>query len=418
MRAFQAYERIQAFKASHTAIINAVNYGHVVASFLYDESLLGLVKKVMFSLFFTTRITVNESKGNGLLLYYSCRHKKRADYDYIPQRLHELLGDGCDYIESSEKFSLTQFLHTFKELPNAWRSTQGYRAKRLQRLGCSLLIAKYRSTAARVFPSFLRGKHRLITFCDAQAPENLLVQMANRIEIETFTTQHGQYRVLDASNISSDAEAYANFVSDYMLCWGEATRKEFVCAGFRPEKFITIGWIKRWGSAAPRTPRTRRNVLGVMLNGENGKESNGALLESTKAIASALNLRYLVRLHPWTKAAHYTKFLDDRCAAIGHYDLFAYLGEVDFSLAHMSGATIEILHANAPVYLLNDGKLAEAFRVAGLSFNDTDAITAAVSKDLESPDLARQRFQMLSKWFNDDSAQSARICATFFDQEV
>lgn len=413
MGAFLDFEEIQAFKGSRTALLNGVNYAHVVAPFLYDRSTLGFFRKLVFSLFFATRITVDESKENGLLLYYSCRHKGRADYDYIPERIRALLGTRCDYVESSERFSLIQFIHTLKKLPSSWRSTQGYPPKGLTRLGCALLIGKYRSTAERTFPSLLKRRHRLITFCDAQAPENLMAQMAHNFGIETFTNQHGQYRILDSSNISSDAEAYANFVSNYMLCWGEATREEFVRAGFKPEQFIITGWIKQWTNAMPHPPR---GVFGVMLNGENGNESNIALLYAARSIAASLNYRYIVRLHPWSKPRQYSQLLDNRCTSIGHYGLLPYLEQVDFSLAHMTGATIEMLHTGALVYLLDDGKLAELFRVDGLNFKTADSIASTALTDMDASRLGRRKNKQLSKWFNDDEAQSAHILAALLDE--
>lgn len=406
------YEKIQLFKASRGAVIGGVNYARVVAPYLYEKSLSGLFKKIIFSLFFITRISVRESNENGLLLYYSCRHKRRSDYDYIVLRLRQLLGNHCEYIESKECFSLFQVWCTLNEFPKAWHSSKGYPVNMLQRVGSALLIAKYCSTANRVFPTLLKNKNRVVTFCDAQAPENLLAQMSNLIGVETFTNQHGQYRMLDASNISSDAEVYANFVSDYILCWGEATRKEFIKAGFRPEQLIVAGWIKQWEAIASHP---RLGVFGVMLNGENGRESNAALLDAAKFISKKLGLRYLVRLHPWSHPKQYAEYLDDRCAGIGHYRLYSYLEKVDFSLAHMTGATIEMLHANMPVYLLDDGRLCEAFCVEGLSFSTPEAIMAAVSEDAKSPDLATQRTQRLAKWFNDDHAQSIRICTALLD---
>lgn len=413
MNQFVDYKKIQAFKTCRTAMLKGVNYAHVVAPFLYDKSVLGFFKKLMFSLFFSTRVTMHESKGNALLLYYSCRHKRRADYDYIPQRLRELLGTRCEYFESLERFSFVQALHTLKKIPEAWRCADGYRVNYFHRLGCALLIAKYSSTAERVFLPFLQDKRRLVTFCDAQAPENLLAQMANFSGIETFTTQHGQYRILEACNISSDAEVYENFVSNYIFCWGEATRKDFVRVGFKPEQFIITGWIKQWTSVASHS---QLGVFGVMLNGENGRESNAELLKAAKSVAGSLNLSYLVRLHPWSKPKQYAEFLDHRCSGIGHYGLSSYLGQVDFSLAHMTGASIEMLYSSAPIYLLDDGKLADAFRVNGLSYSTPDTIAAAVFKDMQFPDLARKRIQSLSKWFNDDNAQAARICAALLDE--
>lgn len=412
MNAFLEYKKIQEFKSGRAAIQDGVNYAHVVAPLLYDKSVFGFFKKLIFSSFFTTRISVSELKENSLLLYYSCRNKQRRDYDFISQRLREILGARCDYVETSELFSLAQLFYTLKELPSSWRGAKGYTANTLQRLGAALLVAKYRSTARRIFPPLLRGKHKLVTFCDAQAPENLLTQMANAVGVETYTNQHGQYRILDATNISADAEAYANFVSNYILCWGEATQNEFVRFGFKNEQLIITGWIKQWEYVAPHPPL---RVFGVMLNGENGKESNAALLETAQSIASSLNLRYIVRLHPWSKPKEYADFLDNRCAGIGHYGLSSYLKEVDFSLAHMSGATIEVLHSGALAYLLDDGKLPEVFRTIGLSFNSPDAITAAISQDMLTPNLAIQRVQEISKWFNDDHAQAARICAALLD---
>ena len=90
----------------------------------------------------------------------------------------------------------------------------------------ALLIAKYRVAAELLCP-LLNGSLKLVTFCDAQPVENLMAQLARARGLRTYTNQHGQYRILDQTNMSPDAEAYSNFVSDKLLCWGEATRKEF-----------------------------------------------------------------------------------------------------------------------------------------------------------------------------------------------
>ncbi|MBV4537363.1 hypothetical protein [Pseudomonas urmiensis] len=413
MTSFHDYEKIQNFKSSGTAFFGGVNYAHVVAPYLYDKSLIGLFKKIIFSLFFSTCVSLEKSKGGSILLYYSGRYKRRADYDYIPQRLRELLGTNCGYAESIERFSLGQAFFTLKEFFSGWHGAKGYDVNALQRLGCALLISKYRSTAKRIFPALLQDKKRLITFCDAHAPENLLAQMANVVDIKTFTTQHGQYRVLDASNISSDAEAYANFVSNYILCWGEATASEFVRFGFKAEQLIVTGWIKDWDAI---TPHPSLGVFGVMLNGENGRASNAALLDAAKRIAQSLDLQYVVRLHPWSTPKQYLELLDERCAGIGHYGLSCYLAKIDFGVAHMTGATIEMLYANVPVYLLNDGRLSTAFCADGLSFSSPETIIAARSEDIRFPECARKRTQKLSKWFNDDDAQATRIRAVLLNE--
>lgn len=402
MSVYSEYENIQAFKKSRKAVSEGVNYAYVVSPFLYDVSFVGFIKKFAFSMFYTTRFTFSDLKGCKILLYYSCRHKRREDYDFISRRLRELLNENSDYIESSEVFSMGQCFRTLRYLYGAWRDSSAYTASKVQRLGCSLLIAKYRSMAGQIFVPLLRGRRKIITFCDAQAPENLLTQLANAAGIDTYTNQHGQYRLLNEANISVDAEVYASFVSDYLLCWGEATRSEFIRYGFRSEQMLVTGWIKQWEEFKYQ-PRPK--TFGVMLNGENGRESNVALLTAAKDIARELNFSYVVRMHPWSTELQYREFLDESCVNIGHYKLSDYLNNVAFSLAHMTGATIEVLYAGAPVYLLNDGRLSDIFCVEGLSFNSASEIVLAAYKDMESPEHARERISGLSRWFNDDSAQ-------------
>ncbi len=406
MNSFELYKRIQFFKASGTALRNGVNFAHVVATFLYDQSYYYIFKKIIFSFLFETNIKEYELSGSKIILYYSQGHKNRADYDYIPARLREILGDQCDYVESSERISLTQWLRTLKELPCAWSLTNGYAASFFERLSCSCLIAKYQYAAKKIFPPILVGRDKLITFCDAHSTENLMAQIANSTRIKTYTCQHGQYRILDSSIMSADAEAYANFVSNYMLCWGTATRDEFVRIGFKSEQFIIVGWIKEWSLAKPGVGK---GVFGVMLNGENADKSNFHLLQLARKLSESLNLNYLVRLHPWSKPEKYKEYLSGRCVAIGHYDFASYIESVDFSISHMTGAAMELLHFNAPVYLWDDGKLPQVFRVRGLSFDDAEYMSHMIQKDIQCPELAADRFREIGGRFNDDSDQSMRI---------
>lgn len=414
MAAFQIYEEIQAFKASGTAVRDKVNYACVVAPFLYDMSLKGIIKNIVFSLFFSTHITEKKISTSNLLLYYSLRYKRRPDYDYIPQRIREILGTDFDYVETTERLSLGQFFRTVKVLRWGWRATRGYKAGWLRRGRSAFLIAKYRSTGNCVFSSLLLNKSKLVTFCDAQAPENLITQMAISSGVKTYTNQHGQYRILDASNISPDAEAYANFVSDYMFCWGEATRREFVRFGYKPEQFIITGWLKQWPYIAPHSPS---GTFGVMLNGENARDSNTHLIEAAKTIASLLGIRYVVRLHPWSNREQYLCLIDSRCDAIGHFGLSPYLEKVDFSLAHMTGATIEALHAGSLVYLLDDGKLASTFCLEGLSFKTAKEIAIQASNDLSEKAFHTTKHVNFSHWFNDDSEQETRIHAALIEEK-
>ncbi|WP_155248064.1 hypothetical protein [Variovorax paradoxus] len=410
------YRKIKDFKFSGTAVFGKVNYANVVAIYLYDTSLGGWIKKIIFSLFYATRVITHETAKCRVLLFYSARHKKRADYDYIPNQLREILGRNCSYAESEERFSIVQAWQTLTRFWSSFQGVKGYRVGVLQKVATALLIAKYRTTAIYSFRSLLRGQDRLVTFCDAHAPENLLAQMGNTAGLFTVTNQHGQYRVLDERNMSSDAEAYSNFVSRRMLCWGKATQAEFSRYGFPPENLIVSGWVKDWSRLAlPRAKKISKGVFGVMLNADSAKESNLELIATAKFIAQELGLQYLIRLHPWSRPKEYLEHLDGGLQSIGHFDIATYLIDVDFSLAHMSGAVVEVLYAGAPIYLLNDGRLAQAFQVDGLSYPDSCSIVAAVKADQLMPIAAQRRFLNIGQWYNDDRDQAARIRKAIFE---
>ncbi len=406
---YEKYEAIQAFKRSGAAVWDGVNYAYVVAPYLYDSSWAGLFRRLAFSLLFSTRITQFAPSDRAMMVFYSCRHKKRADYDFIASELRRIVGSDGDYVESAERLDPLQWLATLAHTPAALRSISGYRAGLLDRLGAALLIAKYRSSRRRLLP-LLSGRRRLATFCDAQPVENLLAQMARVDDVFTITAQHGQYRLLDRSNMSPDAEAYANFVSDRMLCWGEATRAEFASFGFSAERLWVTGWIRRWTASSVAVPSEGAlRAFGVMLNGDNGKESNPVLISAAQTIAREMGISYLVRVHPHTPLEQITPLLDEYCISADYFGLESYLSQVSFSIGHMSGAVIEIIHQNLPIYVLDDGRLAAAFRVDGLSYNSVEGITEAIYQNSRNMDLYRERLKSLSVWFNDCIDQESKL---------
>jgi len=410
-QAWHRYTKIQQFKLRPEAEIDGVNYARVVASHLYDESIWGLLKKVALALCFSPRLTASRSK-QPLLLFYSHRYKKRADYDYVIKHLQALAGDQGQLIESNEKFSLFQFWHTLLRLPSAARAARAYEGGILHRFGIALLIAKFHSVAERSAIAIIEGRERVFTFCDAHPYDNLVAQLAALQGVKTVTAQHGQYRVLDATNISSDAEAYANFVSDHMLAWGEATCAEFERFGVAPERMLVSGWIR----AQPENDlgRDSQGAFGVILNGGNGAASNLALITAANHLSQALGLRYVVRAHPSYGSAGYEKMVNERCISIGPMTPSDYLGSVDFSISHSSSATIEMLLADSPVYVLDDGHIAQIFRTEGLSYNSSEEVLAAVSADMIAEDRGRTRVARLKVWFNEDANQVERLRSALF----
>lgn len=412
---FDQYQRIQAFKADPNSIIDGVNYANVVAEYLYDRSIRHWLKMIALAFFFTARIDVKNT-GRDLLNFYSHRYKKRRDYDFIVDYLVEIAGDRGDSVEVREVFSPTQWWFTLVNVRSAWRATIGYRAGLPYRLSTTALVAKYISAADRFYRQLVAERTRVFTFCDAASHDNLIAQLAKINGALTITAQHGQYRVLDERNMSSDAEAYANFVSDKLLCWGEATCREFERFGIERNRMLVTGWIRDWD-------RIKRSDLslgtfGVMLNGGSGAESNFDLLHAANRVSEQLGLRFVVRLHPQCTDHGFRSRVSDRCTRIGVITTADYVSAVDFSIAHMSGATVEMLQLDSPVYVLDDGRLAEVFRHPGLSFSGEAELLAAIQKDRLDEGRGRHRTQQLKRWFNDDTDQEARVLSVMREKEA
>jgi hypothetical protein len=405
-QAWRHYQCIQAYKSDPRSVIDGINYAHVIALYLYDRSFRHWVKIIAFCFFFAARVAVSGT-DKGILNFYSYRYKNRSDYDYIADRLVAIAGNQGDAAEVSEVFSLPQLWSTFVRFPRAWRATSGYKSRFMHRVGATALVAKYSSTTRGSLEKLISGRTHIVTFCDAAPHDNLLAQLAIAVGTPTMTAQHGQYRILDQRNVSTDAEAYANFVSDHLLCWGEATRSEFERFGISRDRLIITGWIRHWGEAS--RPESTTGAFGVMLNGENGAESNIELLRAANQIAEELDMRFVVRLHPSFASPHFRSLVSKRCTSINAIPTQEYVSTVDFSLAHMSGATIEMLEVDSPVYVLDDGRLADAFRLPGLSFHGVEEILEVLRADRVDPSHGNARTRQLKRWFNDDTNQDARI---------
>lgn len=401
------YADIQAFKSSGAASENGLNYAGVVAPYLYDTSLKGALKLLVLSFFYGIRMTVVGAVMPSHLVFYASRAKERRDYDYIVDSIRSILGGRASYAEARDALSLRQCFRTLCGLPVGFRMARGLSTSMARRFVVGSLIARMRSVAPRVFASLPSGHRTLVTFCDAHAVENLVTQKEKLRGTATITNQHGQYRVLDARNMSADAEAYANFISDRMIVWGKATVGELGKVGVSSDRLSIAGWIR------PRLQRQmaggRKRVFGVMLNGQNAQDSNFALLAAATVIADALDLAYVVRLHPWTPLSTYRGVVDSRCQGLMHASLEEYSGLVDFSLAHMSGAVVELLIQRRAVYLMDDGKLAEVFQRPGLAWSSAQEIIEAVALDRRKPDDLARRIDSLADWYNDDSDQLSKL---------
>ncbi|WP_370194972.1 hypothetical protein [Nocardioides sp.] len=413
--AHSRHDAIQRWKNRQNDVADDVNYAEVASVNLHARGSLALLKVLVYSLLFSPRCVHSSAGEPRAIVLYSLRHKKRPSFDYMVEHVWKLASEvaPCSFIEVTESFSLTQMLRTLRFIRFGLRAASTFEVDPVSRACAALLVAKFRSHETRIATELRSSTQCLITFCDAMPWDQLAVQLARIAGVTTVTLQHGQYRILGPTNMSADVEAYANFSSDVMLAWGPATIIELTRAGIAEERFVPVGWI-RPPEPRPADPRESSDSaeirFGVMLNGPNGSESNAALLAIANEVASRLRIPFLVRLHPNDSEEKYRR--GPHCVGIGHFTLSEYLESVHFSLAHMTGATVECLAAGSPVYILENDELAEVFRVPGLTLRDVGEFEARIRSDLEGPESSRESAINLGQHFNSDYRQDERIVNT------
>ena len=409
------HEALQRWKCRQDDVADAVNYARVASVNLHGRGLLELLKVLVHALVLRPRFTHSFVEEPKIVILYSLRHKKRPSFDYMVEHVNKLASEvaPCSFVEVTESFSLIQTFRTLRFVKFGLRTASQFDVDPVCRVGAALLVAKYRSHEMRMATELRSSTRCLITFCDAMPWDQLAVQIARIVGVATATLQHGQYRVLGSTNMSADVEAYANFTSDVMLAWGPATILELQRAGVAEQRLVPVGWIRRSDSNLVKPNKSSdgdKISFGVMLNGPNASDVNGKLLALANEVAGHLRMPFLVRLHPNDSGASYN--LGSHCVGMGHFSLSDYLGSVHFSLAHMTGGTVECLAAGSSVYILDNSELARVFRVPDLVFRDIDELHARIQVDLESPDSARDTALKLAQHFNSDHRQDERVRET------
>ena len=399
------YLAIQDFKRQPSSVIGGINYARVIATLLYDASALGLLKRVAFGLFLAPDM-FPESLKSKVLIFYSHRHKGRKDYDYIVDKIRESARSEHDFVEIAEKVSLTQFKRTIGSFPQGINATRALEDSWVVRLVAAILIAKFISLRQHLFSILCENREIVAVFSDAFPYDNLVAQLGGLSGAKTITAQHGHYRILDNTNVSPDAEAYANFVSDVMVIWGESTREELESFGVSRRRLVVTGWIRNW----PNYHHIQlKSVFGVMLNGSNGALANEFLLRVARIVSHHTGWKYIVRLHPNFQLPKYSKMVSQSCEFLGVMDAGDFRAQVGFSLGHSSSAAIEMILLDLPTYIVDDGTLPAILRKSGLVFREINPLLAMIQKDLLSPSVALDRQQKLKVWFNDDTDQQQKL---------
>ncbi|WP_156115216.1 hypothetical protein [Vibrio variabilis] len=193
---------------------------------------------------------------------------------------------------------------------------------------------------------------KAITFCDAHPEDNLIAQSLKSRSINTYTLQHGYY-VLSDESINS--EVYLNFVSDYMLCWGESSVDNITLMGLERNKLIKFGCFKKNNNL---NVSLKKNRVTLFLNGTHSSEDNYQLVSLYSQIKNQdKDIEVKIRRHP-----------DDNNNYGLEEDAFDKLSLIEsmsltcYSVILSSGTFVDLYLNNIPFSILKTEKMPNEFK--------------------------------------------------------
>lgn len=357
-------EGIRKAKLDKRFEIEEINYARVGAMRLYDTSIKGLIKELVLLFGFDFKVIyTNNSITERRYLIYTLRNANRLDYDEIVDMFMEL-NPGFNKVEIIQYKSLKNLLvKTIELIKNLFR----YIVKRVDNpLHVALIATKYRILYNKLKKeAFLNNADLIITFCDAHPSDNLVTQMAKIKKIITGTLQHGQYRILSHGNENADAEAYENFISDYLFAWGQATVDEFIKVNISRKRLLKTGALRAFSRNKRRKFNLDNKVFGVVLCGETYSTTNINMIKLANQFYHIYGLKYFLRMHPRNPQNKYLSHVTEG-ALVGYSNNISndeYASMIDFSLVHMTGVFVELLSMNTPIAIYKDRYLEEIFRI-------------------------------------------------------
>lgn len=340
------------------------NYMSPMAIKLWQNKYIHLFKIVCFCLFFKP-IVFYINNNSDILISYPFKKGKRKDYDEIINNLKKITKN-YNEIFFSYKWSLVlPIKRLIKFIKNYKVIKLGDDYRKIDKIKVNLLLLIVQEVKTEIENIIFKEKV-LISFCDACLEENILAQILKKKSMKTVTLQHGQYRFLNNYK-DENVEAYENFISDYILVWGEKTKIEFMKAGIAEKRILIAGSLK---DTIKNSTVCKKNVdmFCVILDGETYIKSNIEMIRIANKLSKKINKKYYIRFHPMNKKSRYLK-------EVCKENYCCNLEEVQpiFSILHMTGVILEKLLNNEEFYIFNDKYQEEIFKIEKIMFlNEED----------------------------------------------
>ncbi len=387
---------VESLKENDNLMIDGINYGRVFSCSMYDTSIKYGLKILVYTLFFNPFLEI-KNKNADIILEYSLRYKKRKDLDQMFYELKNIC-KSCGEVGTiliDPKLSLKQVPNKLYKLIKLLKQSKSSEFRILDKIKINLLYIFYSEVAKILNSSFKKPKNKLfVSYFDGHNFDNLCAQHFNMKGILTLTSQHGQFRVAKEGFQNAESESYLNFISDYMLIWGDKTLDEFRKVGFDKNRFKIVGSLKKYKI---NPTESSGKAFGIILDGKINTNSNQKMIKIGKKIAKDKNLKYYLRLHPNDSLKKYNSLLDSNYVGLAPKD---YYKNVKFSLLHMTGVFVEALSHAHPFFVMMDEVQEEIFIEEYNSFKDSSELLLKLNNFYTDERLFINKVKNLYSKFN------------------
>ena len=378
--------RIQALKESPKMTYMNLNIGAAISPKLYNLSWKVALKMLVFGIFFVPKFDLENYGKNKIIFSRSFLSSSRPDfneiYSFVSSSCHSNRWSFCRILKfGSSLSSLRTFTSVFSK-------NYSLNLSFTERLAVSSLECFYRKVVEKLYLMNWDDYDCYISFCDSYLEENLAAQLAKLKGLRTITLQHGQFKNSGPA-VTTDSEAYLNFISDYMLIWGKATEDQLVSAGVSRDRLLLSGvpkFVYNYGMSST----VYDNSLSIYLNGDNHFDSNKKMVEACVQYCEEFGIGFFILRHPTS-----LKKLEQSIYKSGLFKGFSQ--EVNnyslLNVVNSSGVLLDLLMKNVQVAVFVDASTNDLYRQMGLDFCDSIELARAFKSDkVQRNSKAREYF--------------------------
>lgn len=382
---------------------DGIKWGNIISIDLWSLkglNYINIIKEIVRNLFLESiNISVENNKKNiENLLIYSTPNRK--DHKHSFDEVCSCIEDkSICIIERTKSINIGKIFHIKKIIENYKRLEKI--DINLYRIFIALKITYYQDIAYKLLKKIENIEfNNLITYFDGCQIENMIVQLKR--EKVSITLQHGQY-IYQSHNQNVNVIQYENFISDYMVVWGQATVDELNKYGINKNKLLVTGSPKFINNEnCIIQERVSNDIFGILLNNEAQSESNYGLIKLANKISKQLGKKYIIKMHPSNNIEDYNSIIDKSCLLEildKNKSVLEYGKMVEFSIVNTSSVYVELNCINSPVFRYKDENYLSMYDCDKDEFTSIDEFLEKYNTLINDYDSWKKHMYNISNYF-------------------